>query len=870
MAVLLKNLYSIINKKHDAKDKDRAFTFIEFIKEFGYDNSTSSFLNDYKYYLSEWAKYSQNSKNINDKDFIKTSLIETLKSIALTYSSYEEQDFLANIDWNNEMHRKAIIPFFAEKIKNICNFYKNKRQEAHLVVNKNKLKGSRISLEQIIYDKIIDFYFENKNLKPQISRLQHDLLISIEEYVDIYSEYFDIPRNKVCTDKSRKELIEANINNVNYEDYINISKIISDILFDGEIYLEEIPLIAQVSLDLSQKCAGDVATLRDTLLNEATINQVTITDQISLRRKLYEKYLGCDLYYIYCESPEKIYINLLTKAENPSGNLLNCGTADIAVVEADKLKLLSNIGLFFKPDKIGILKINANDFSWKVDKSKLTPDTFYVFPDPNKYGDIGNNKAIDYPLIYEYKLDNYIKNLSSGWAKDDPLAFISTTTWNTYYSKQDDDYILNDNKDYNYSFTSLANLGIISDYQVDAYGNEYALIKGYKNKDGILEIPAKFQLPTISYEKGTLDNSNIESIEPTDILLNGGYFEDPRVKEPLIFPYNERIRFANDYIWSGIIPQENTFSRPDAMCASIDLGSFTDKSIVQYSDHFVSSSNTANEILTSKTADLTGAGVVFINFLSQAANANIRIVNKSFSDIGSESGILYIKNLSKTENFGIEAFAEKDIKKYAIINDVLVLEKDSGVIFYNYDPDSLSYKLIDEINIDNSIYKVLYNETEESFYIAILSPIKISNESYDYITSFNLAIHKMPLATKRIKYNIINTANDINFIQEIISKDEEFDNFMLETEHEMPKDFIFTYNNNLDTYLIAYLLNDNSSYPYLYEHTFRLYNKSRFYNTLKSTVYYNINESSSTRYNLFNPTIDTSAVINQEPFFIQI
>ena len=52
MAVLLKNLYSIINGKLDAKDAERSFTFIEFIKEFGYDNTPSSFLSDYKSYLS--------------------------------------------------------------------------------------------------------------------------------------------------------------------------------------------------------------------------------------------------------------------------------------------------------------------------------------------------------------------------------------------------------------------------------------------------------------------------------------------------------------------------------------------------------------------------------------------------------------------------------------------------------------------------------------------------------------------------------------------------------------------------------------------------------------------------------------------------
>ena len=380
----LQNLYSIINNKLDAKDALRSFTFIEFIKEFGYDNTTSSFLNDYKEYLSLWAKKKSSNAEMSDSEFVRNSLIDTLKSIVLTYSSYEEQDFISNMDWNNEMHRRAIIPFFADKIKKICDFYKTKREEAPLIINKNKFKGSKQSLEQIIYDKIVDFYFINKDLRPQIAELQNNLTISVEQYVDVYSDYFDIPRHKKCDDASRAAFITANINNVNYEDYINVSKMVSEILFAGEVYLEEIPLIAQLSLDLSQKCAGDVSTLRDKLLSNATINLVSLNDQIALRRRLYEKFLGCDLYYIYCEDKSNVFIDVLTKADNPSGNLLNCGTADTATVEADALKLISNIGLFFKPDKTGILKVNADNFAWEIDKDKLSEDTFYVFPDPNK------------------------------------------------------------------------------------------------------------------------------------------------------------------------------------------------------------------------------------------------------------------------------------------------------------------------------------------------------------------------------------------------------------------------------------------------------------------------------------------------------
>lgn len=854
MAVLLKNLYSIINGKADAKDAARSFTFIEFIKEFGYNNSSSSFLNDYKSYLSLWANVKKNDTILDDKEFVKESLIDTLKSIALNYSSYEEQDFLANIDWNNEMHQKAIVPFFAEKIKNICDFYKNKRQEAHLIINKNSFKGSRTSLEQIIYDKIIDFYFENRNLKPQIDHLQHNLTISIEEYIDIYSEYFDIPRNKKCTDKSRAELIEANINNVNYEDYIEVSKVISDTLFGGEMYLEEIPLIAQVGLDLSQKCAGDVSTLRDVLLAEATINQVSLGDQIALRRKLYEKYLGCDLYYIYCANKNEIYIDILTRAENPSGNLLNCGTADTAVVESDRVKLLSNIGLFFKPDKTGILKVNANDFSWEIDKTKLTDDTFYVFPNPNKYGDIGNNKSPDYPLIYEYKLNDYIKNISSGWAKDDPLAYISATTWNTYYTKQDDDYILNDNKDFNYSFTSLANLGIISNYQTDLFGNEYALIKGFESKDGVLEVPSKFKLPEVTYEEGNLNMGDITVANPTGVLLNGGYFKDPLTKDADVpFNYNKRIRLANDYIWSGVVPQENKFTTPDAVTTHIDLGSFTDKVKTKYIDHYSETitAKSRNGEITEPLTKTSNMDLVLSNFLSKVSDKKIQVVDKSFEDIAEASGILYTKTLGVTENHGIEVIAN-DVNNFAIINDILIIERDKSLMIYNQNINNGKFNIYINMNFENSLYKVLYNESKEAIYIAELIPVLIS-DSYKHTQRLHLKIYRFDLNIKNhIPELLIDTSSDEMYE----------DNFELNAVHNDFTSFVFTYNNDLDVYLIAYLLNDNSDHPTLYEHKFRLFNKERFYKTLTTSVYSNVND----KINIFNIDLETS--FNNDLFFV--
>lgn len=877
MAVLLKNLYSIINGIQDAKDKQRAFTFIEFIKEFGYDNTTSSFLNDYKSYLLLWSNSKNNESLLSNEEFIRQSLIDTLKSIVLTYSSYEEQDFIANINWEDEEHRKVIIPLFAEKLRMLCEFYKNKRQEACTIVDKNKFKGSKTSLEQIIYDKIIDFYFENRNLSIQNSKikedLQNNLSISIEQYVDIYSSYFDIPREQKFTDKTRKKFINSNINTPRYEDYIEVAKVISDTLFSGEVYLEEIPLIAQIGLDLSQNCAGDVATLRDALLNEATINLISINDQIALRRKLYEKYLGCDLYYIYCDTKDNIYIDLLTKAENPSGNLLNCGTADTAVVEANDFKLLHNIGLFFKPDKTGIIKVSADNYKWEIDKSKLTEETFYVFPDPNKCGDIGNNKSQNYPLVFEYKLDSYIKNISSGWAKDEPLVYLSSPTWNTYYSNQDRDFILNHNEDFNYSFTSLANCGILRDYQKDLYGNEYGLFKGYtySPNSNELYINSEIDIPEVSF-----DSEIIEGDQGN--LLNGGYYRDPRITSiKNKFPHDIALRISDDYRWSGIKINASNFTTPPSVIKNrITLGNFLPSAKITYIDHY---QKISEEIKKSRTSDATRAlttntkycSVINDRFVSKLKSLNISIISEkdNLLNLKYKIGKFYIKEPNKfpkevplyslKDDNGISnSLSIKNVVSYGIFENLLILEEENLIHFFKQEisEEIRFYEICEPIVIkNNQSFKILYNESKNKLIIAILTQNEsASRGSY---TKTSLLIKEFNLETFKLT-TFIDTATDI-------IPEDKIDNFDYLTAHSKIKDVIFTYNNELEIYLLAYLLNNNGS-PYLYQHQFKMFSPERFWKTLESSVTFNYNNK-DIKY-IFNEVI-TAPDNNGITFFVE-
>lgn len=537
MNPVLADIKSIINGFSKAKDKERVFTYIEFVKMFGYDNDTNIFISAYKDYVTQWANVKKDSITLSDNDFVMSKMVEVLKSITLDYSSYEEQDFIAHVDLTNKDHLKGLTTFYSKKIREITEFYRKKRNESVLIVNRNSMKGSVKSIQEIIYEKVFDFIFSNRNIVPSYKNIKRDLLISIENYVDTYSEYFDIPRKKEFTDKSRGDMLSANINDVDYRVYIEIQLVISEILFSGNVFLEEIPLIAQVGADLSQSCVGDMLMLKNQLIANTTVNQVDLDEQVALKRKLYEKFLGCDLYYMYVDLQGNVKIDVLCNAKNPSGNLLNVGTADTATTENEQLELLSHIGLFFKPDKTSILKVNAKDYTWSVDTDVIQNDTVYIFPDPNKYGDIGNNKNNSYPLIMEYKVGYDVKNMSSGEACNDPIKFLSDQGWYSYYSKQDDDFKLFDNKNYDYAFTWLANKGYVSNYQVDVWGNQFGILKGCKveyktDKNGNKVAVSKITINP-KYNETFIKNETVDVSNSEPKILNGGYFENPFYKGQL-------------------------------------------------------------------------------------------------------------------------------------------------------------------------------------------------------------------------------------------------------------------------------------------------------------------------------------------------
>lgn len=500
--------------KTDVKDSIQPYTFIEFSTRASANTDVNNILSLYKEYLAEWANIkNKNQQVIDSKILLKEQIIDLLKIITISYSTPEEQAFLANLNWDfdnissagaKEQARNAIyaaLPIFVKRIKDIATFYKDQRSEATFTINRNKIRGTQASIEKIIFDKILNYLFNNDQVS--VNYVQKYMNISIDNYIDVYSEYFDVDQAKANT---------CDYNDIDGSLYFELEDVLTDMLFDGKVYLREIPLIASLMIDLTQDCVGDKLTLKKELEADSKLALLSDNEKIALRKKLYQKYLGVDFYYLYKDSTGKVQTDIFIKADNPTNNLLNQQTADTPVTASKQLKLLKNIGLFFKPDKTSILRVNAVNYSYIIDNDKVVSDKIYIFPDPAVYGNVAFNSQKEYPFIIEYSFTDYVKNYDFGFAKNDPYVNESQQGVYAYYSRQQDLCRIRQQAGIAAPFSDLYNRGYIETSKTDMYGNNFALIK---------EPQGKYDRTwNIKTGQGELPD------QETTIIFNGGDFTD--------------------------------------------------------------------------------------------------------------------------------------------------------------------------------------------------------------------------------------------------------------------------------------------------------------------------------------------------------
>jgi hypothetical protein len=462
--------------KSAAADNSSPYSFLQFITITRVDYTPDEYNNFYIAYLKDWSTVKNANSTTEQTSFVEY-YVEFLKEVVLTYATNQERKFLSNINFSDPADLDIAIPFFTDKIRQIILFYKSKRDDAKYVIDRNKIKGSTTSIERGLFDSIYNYIFaaqdqpQYSDLGKSLTTIAETLNIDILEYVDVYGNYFDIPNipKPSETNQQRIDYYTSNINEVDTALFLSDSY---QQIFGSTAFLNEIPLIVNVTLKFDAICNTDNPLA---LLQNNDISGLPTDDVIVYRKKLLEKYLGTDLHYIDTSNDTTV-TGILVRAETPSNNINNLQQANTAAVQSNEAILLRNLGLFFNTDSRGIFQLNANNFTYSIDYTKLEPDKIYIFPDPNKYGNVTINNQLDYPLVYIYDYRFDVKNVSSGFASGTPKVNSSDQTFSPYYASEQS-YTQSITNDINLNFSDLYNKGYITALQYDIYGNSYALFK---------------------------------------------------------------------------------------------------------------------------------------------------------------------------------------------------------------------------------------------------------------------------------------------------------------------------------------------------------------------------------------------------------
>lgn len=194
--------FSIINDSitdEVKKDSVEPFSFVEFVRNLDVENVDQSVVVQlYNDYLIQWFQLKKTSKDTL-RDEIRNKYVELLKTIQLDFLNQDEERILGVINFDDPLETEAALPFFVEKIKDLIFHYSSKRKEVSNSRVKWSTKGSKEFVERTISDYIIENYVKTphsfQRRKEDLQELSAFLIEYRIEYDGLYdlNDYRELP-----------------------------------------------------------------------------------------------------------------------------------------------------------------------------------------------------------------------------------------------------------------------------------------------------------------------------------------------------------------------------------------------------------------------------------------------------------------------------------------------------------------------------------------------------------------------------------------------------------------------------------------------------------------------------------------------------
>lgn len=358
-----------------AKDYQSPYPFSSWLNSFRQFNETPEIYIDlYRQYLAEWYKIKSDVILTNEQVII-ISYISIFYDLKLTYFTQDERRFLTTLDYNKKQDIDIAIPFFARKLKSICQELINLRESVKAQPVKLNLGGTKKTLAKIIFDTIYtystatdlqaDFYKSNINGTDILNNtivLIDDLYDDTDYYnLSAYSETVPIESDLFL------DFAQAILNDINQVQFI---------IPELSNYLTFTP--ANNSTDLYKLYDKDfINTINNSLSSNLNIDNI---------KKLTEQFAGSNYYYLSTNSLSEVVSGALFATNSDSANEQNIFNIKFALKQDPKnLYGAKDVGGFYLPQRIGLLFYNPIKSSFVIDKQKLQPNTVAIFPDPAVY-----------------------------------------------------------------------------------------------------------------------------------------------------------------------------------------------------------------------------------------------------------------------------------------------------------------------------------------------------------------------------------------------------------------------------------------------------------------------------------------------------
>jgi hypothetical protein len=357
-------------------------------------------LKDYQAYIKEWHEKRKSSQEVIKDSFIEL-YVDLLNEISLTYATGEEKRFISNCDFTNSEELDIILPFFVQKLKTICLYYYQKRENLKKKIGEIPFKGIKNTAENVVRELILDevesenlqLFTETKFTIPSLSAINENLLIKIEELYD------DAGYGNTPTKISQLD-IDPLI-------FLDFKQAIVEAVQKYPVLIEGIKSNFSLNVSLSGNQLGYLKPkdFKDYFLSN------NIDDlKLQLYRQFATKFMGCDMYYV---STGNTFTDLIsgklfdTRPLSGSVTLSPYNRVYPGIATVPSLSSLAACyycGKFFIPSKTATLQFNTFNKTFEIDKKRLKPNTVYVFSDPNKMGnvaDLEGNERQNYPLVFE-------------------------------------------------------------------------------------------------------------------------------------------------------------------------------------------------------------------------------------------------------------------------------------------------------------------------------------------------------------------------------------------------------------------------------------------------------------------------------------